>query len=190
MDTTRPSLLIRIRDPADAAAWRAFDEIYRPMLFRFGKANGLSDADAEDVTQHCLAAVSTRIASFEYDPSRGRFKGWLRTVVNNRVRNLWRGRHDQAAASGQLEAQPARQESPEEAFERLWMEEHLWHCLRCLEQELDAATYQAYVRYVIRQEPPEEICASLGLSRGNLHTIKWRVTRRVSEKMAELLGDE
>ena len=190
MDTTRPSLLIRIRDPEDAAAWRDFDEIYRPMIYRFGKANGLSDADAEDVTQHCLAAISKRIAAFEYDPERGRFKGWLRTIVNNRVRNLWRKRREQTAATGQLEVQPDAGEAPDAAFERIWMEEHLWHCLRGLRAELGERTYQAYVRYVIDQDPPEEICADLELSRGNLHTIKWRVTQRVAGKMQELLGAE
>ena len=38
MDTTRPSLLLRIRDRGDAGAWRTFDAIYRPMLYRFALA--------------------------------------------------------------------------------------------------------------------------------------------------------
>jgi RNA polymerase sigma-70 factor (ECF subfamily) len=46
VDTTRPSLLLRIRDLSDKAAWRAFDEIYRPMVFRFALASGLSHADS------------------------------------------------------------------------------------------------------------------------------------------------
>jgi hypothetical protein len=31
---TRPSLLIRVRDPADQAAWQEFVEIYRPVILR------------------------------------------------------------------------------------------------------------------------------------------------------------
>ena len=35
---TRPSLLIRVRDPADQAAWREFVEIYRPVIVRVGNS--------------------------------------------------------------------------------------------------------------------------------------------------------
>ncbi|MGE3181082.1 MAG: RNA polymerase sigma factor [Phycisphaerae bacterium] len=189
MDTTRPSLLIRIRDRSDEAAWRAFDAIYRPMLLRFAKAHHLPDAEAEDVAQHCLSAFNRKLDEFEYDRGRGRFKGWLRTLVNNRVRNLWRDRRNVAALNGTDELTPDLQEQPDQAFERIWMEEHLWHCLRELQTEVDPGTFAAYEAYVLKQEPAEQICARLGISRGNLHTIKWRLTERVAVKMRELLGE-
>ena len=97
MDTTRATLLERIRDRADTNAWGQFDAIYRPMLMRFAQGRGLSLSQAEDVTQHCMAAVHKHIDEFEYDPSKGRFRGWLRTLVNNRVRDMGRlrfGRSD------------------------------------------------------------------------------------------------
>ena len=46
------------------------------MLMRFAKGRGLDHAGAEDVTQHCMAAVSKHIERFDYDPRKGRFKGW------------------------------------------------------------------------------------------------------------------
>ena len=48
MAVTRASLLLRIRDPKDNAAWKEFDAIYRPMLQRFARTMGLGAADAED----------------------------------------------------------------------------------------------------------------------------------------------
>ncbi|MFQ5502175.1 MAG: RNA polymerase sigma factor [Phycisphaerae bacterium] len=88
MDTTRPSLLCRILDPAGDAAWRMLDEIYRPMLQRFAMSRGLQPVDAEEIAQQCMTSIHKHIESFRYDPEKGRFKAWLRTMANNRVRNL------------------------------------------------------------------------------------------------------
>ena len=54
MDTTRASLLLRIKDTRNTHAWAEFDAIYRPMLYRFARARGLDDAAAEDLVQHCI----------------------------------------------------------------------------------------------------------------------------------------
>ena len=72
LDTTRATLLERIRDRADGEAWRQFDAIYRPMLMRFGQGCGLDHAGAEDVTQHCMSAIHRHIDGFDYDPKKGR----------------------------------------------------------------------------------------------------------------------
>lgn len=189
MDTTRPSLLLRIRDRQDAAAWRTFDGIYRPMLHRYALACGLKDADAEDVVQHCMTAIQEKIGGFDYDPEKGRFKAWLRTIVQNRVRNLARDRHDVLDGDGQLARLESRDESPEDVFERLWMQEHLWHCLELVRQEVEQPTFRAFEMYVIEQRPIEEICRELGVRPNLVYTIKWRLTEKVAERMRELLGD-
>ncbi len=187
MDTTRPSLLLRIRDRGDAAAWGLFDALYRPMLERFARGRGLSATDAEDVAQHCLTQIADHIGEFTYDPERGRFKGWLRTLVNNRIRNLARDRHEQQGDSRDFQAAQTREATPETEFERIWMEEHLWLCLRELRAEVEQRTYRAFVAYVIEQRPLEEVCAEVGLTPQNVYTIKWRLTERVAARMRELV---
>ncbi len=187
MDTTRPSLLLRIRDRGDVAAWHLFDALYRPMLERFAQARGLSPADAEDVAQHCLAQIAEHIGEFAYDPARGRFKGWLRTLVNNRIRNLIRDRHEEQADTQDFQSPQTREAAPEADFERIWLEEHLWHCLRALQVEVEDSTYRAFVAYVIEQQPIEVVCAATGLTAQNIYTIKWRLTERVAARMRELV---
>jgi RNA polymerase sigma factor (sigma-70 family) len=187
LDTTRPSLLLRIRDRGDAAAWREFDALYRPLLERFARARGLSPENAEEVAQHCLTQLCDRIAEFTYDPTKGRFKSWLRTLVNNRVRNLLRGGREQPLATGELEMPKEREPAPEEVFDRIWLQEHLWHCLRRLRDEVEPVTYRAFLAYVIEQRPVEQVCAELGLTPQNIYTIKWRLTERVAAKMRELV---
>ena len=78
---TRPSLLVRIRDGADAEAWRKFMTIYVPIVYRFACRHGLQDADAADLSQEVMGKVARAIRTFEYHPERGRFRDWLFTIV-------------------------------------------------------------------------------------------------------------
>jgi RNA polymerase sigma-70 factor (ECF subfamily) len=180
-------MLLRIRDRSDSGAWQTFDAIYRPMLQRFAQARGLSPADAEEIAQQCLAVIADRIVEFSYDPQKGRFKSWLRTLVNNRVRNLLRDRREQQGQTADFAEVQQREPSPDEAFDRIWMEEFLWHCLRDLRAEVEETTFRAFQAYVIEQRPIEEVCAELKLTPNNVYTIKWRLTERVAARMRELL---
>src|SRR5262249_52941712 len=51
---TRASLLVRIRDARDAAAWGEFVDLYAPLVHGFARRQGLQDADAADLTQDVL----------------------------------------------------------------------------------------------------------------------------------------
>ena len=82
---TRPSLLVRIRDPRDAESWKLFVELYTPPVLRYCRVRGLQDADAADVAQEVMAQVTRSMQSFEYRPERGRFRDWLGTVMRHKV---------------------------------------------------------------------------------------------------------
>src|SRR5262249_55617213 len=78
---TRVSLLGRLRlNPLDQAAWNEFVDRYGPMIFRWCRQQGLQGVDAEDVTQNVLLKLARRMRTFVYQPERGRFRDWLRTV--------------------------------------------------------------------------------------------------------------
>src|SRR5438874_2224044 len=85
---TRPSLLLRLRDLQDRQAWGQFVEVYAPLIYGYMRKRGLQDADAADLTQTCLRQVAARVGSLEYDPRRGTFRGWLFTIVRNRLRDF------------------------------------------------------------------------------------------------------
>lgn len=187
MDTTRESLLLRLRDHGDQEAWSLFDRIYRPILSRFAAALGLRADATEDIVQQCMQTVASHIGSFDYDPEKGRFKAWLRTMVQNKVRNSFRSQRRREADGERLANVPSMDSSPEELFERLWMQEHLWHCLRSLKSEVEQRTYLAFERYVLEQRPVDEVATELGLSTNHVYTIKWRLTEKVAEKMREIV---
>ena len=190
MDTTRSTLLLRVQDRADSVAWGEFDRIYRPLLFKYARGRGLDESAAEDVVQHCMSGVVRYIEQFDYDPTKGRFKGWLRTLVNNRVRNMHRDRRDQPAESQDFKHESQSPPAPDDIFDQLWLREHLKHCLALIRPEVNESTFKAFRLYVMDEWPVEKVSAELDMTVNQVHKIKSRLTKKLEEKMRELLGDE
>ena len=89
---TSPTLLRDLSDPDHReAAWRAFLQRYQPLIYRWSRRTGLSHDDAEDISAAVLSKLVTALRDFVYDPAR-RFRGWLKTLVENEVRSLYRQR--------------------------------------------------------------------------------------------------
>ena len=77
--TTRASLLLKLRDPRDHDAWVEFVAIYEPVIYRMLKKFGLQDADALEVLQELLLAVSRSVDRWLPGKEHGSFRGWLRS---------------------------------------------------------------------------------------------------------------
>ncbi|MDB5389936.1 MAG: polymerase sigma factor [Planctomycetaceae bacterium] len=100
---TRASLLIRVRDSADQAAWCEFVEIYWPVIIRLARLRGMQQADADDVAQTVLLAVAKSIERREHDRQQSRFRTWLNRVAQNAIINaLTRGKPDRGAGDSGL----------------------------------------------------------------------------------------
>src|SRR3954470_17070350 len=98
--TTPASLLFRLRDPQDHAAWVEFIFLYEPVAYRLLRRHGLQDADAREVMQELFLAVSRSIDRWDPAKERGSFRGWLRRVARNLVINWLKNRGRRVAASG------------------------------------------------------------------------------------------
>src|SRR5688500_7899230 len=83
--STNESLLVRIRNPRDEAAWKMFVDLYLPPVYGYCRRLGLQDADAQDASQEEFSLLRRAIRQFEYDPAKGRFRGWLGTIVRQQV---------------------------------------------------------------------------------------------------------
>jgi RNA polymerase sigma-70 factor (ECF subfamily) len=98
-DSTRHSLLARLADRSDAAAWTTFVALYSPLIQRCLSRYGLQEADAADVSQNVLARVVEQIQKFKVIPG-GSFRGWLRTLTFRAFVDSRRSEADDLAAGG------------------------------------------------------------------------------------------
>src|ERR1017187_1406988 len=115
---TRASLLVRLRDHQDHAAWSEFVRLYAPVVYRFARGRGLQDADAADLSQEVLRSVSASVGAF--DPRLGLFRSWLFTLAHRRlydfIQRCRRPDADAQATMQVLSTLPARDE--EESWNR------------------------------------------------------------------------
>src|SRR5262245_1786828 len=113
--STSASLLDRLREPNNEAAWRTFLQRYQPLIYRWCCRWGLRHEDAEDVSATVWTKLVAEMPRFIYDPQK-RFRSWLKTVVHNAKCNFLdrRGRHpDQQGVGGSLhEERLQQQEAP------------------------------------------------------------------------------
>src|SRR6516162_7026027 len=120
--TTRPSLVLRLRDLEDQAAWAEFLEIYEPFVYRLARKKGLQDADARDLCQDVFRAVASAIERWDPDPAKGRFRAWLFRITRNLLVNFLASqrRHPRGSGSSSvqemLEAQPSEDGQAEAEF--------------------------------------------------------------------------
>lgn len=186
--TTRPTLLERLRDPADRDAWERFATRYREMIVDFARRVGLSTWDADDVAQGVLLDLSRSLRGFEYRPERGRFRDYLGVVVRRRV---WRFRDDAAAARGdarELDVLPGSDELAE-LWDEEWRRHHLRAALEQARRECDGRTLQIFDR-LLEGARAAEVAAEFEVSVDVVYKAKQRVRDRVRAHVAERLRAE
>ena len=85
---TRNTLLARLYDAEDQAAWAEFSRLYGPLIYRVARRRGLQDCDAQDIAQRVLWIVSQSASDWREGNLQGRFRGWLKRVSTNAALNL------------------------------------------------------------------------------------------------------
>jgi RNA polymerase sigma-70 factor (ECF subfamily) len=190
---TRPSLLVRLRDVRDAAAWQEFVRLYAPPVYGFARRRGLQDADAADLTQDVLRAVVGAVGRLEYDPRRGTFRGWLFTVVRRKVLDFAARHRRQWRGSGDTRVQLWLEEQPAGDDQALWNAEYE----RCLLDRaydevrigLEPRTWQAFWLTAMEGHKARDAAAQLGMTVAAVYMAKSRVTAQLRRRLGSLRED-
>ena len=188
---TRASLLVRIRDPQDRDAWRQFVALYAPLIHGLARGRGLQDADAADLTQEVLRVVADAVPDLRYDPARGSFRGWLYTVVRNKVHDFFTSRAHRERGGGDSATQQLldNQAAQDDEADR-WEHEYQRHLVNLAAQQVrDAfapATWQAFWLVAVEGKGGEEAARLLGMSAGAVYVAKSRVLARLRSQVRML----
>src|SRR5437764_1344254 len=93
------SLLLRLKRD-EQPAWERLVKLYTPLVYRWCRQHGVQAADAADVGQEVFQAVARRIHDFRRERPGDSFRGWLRTITRNKVRDYYRSHPSELAAVG------------------------------------------------------------------------------------------
>jgi RNA polymerase sigma factor (sigma-70 family) len=185
---TRASLLVRLRDPRDGAAWREFVDLYGPLVYGYLRKQGLQDADAADLGQEVLGAVAGAVGRLEYDPRCGAFRNWLFTIVRRKLLN-WRAiQVNKAHGSGDSAVQQLLEQCPapdgvEADWEMEWERRvFAWACEQ-VRKDVAEVTWQAFWRTAVEGQSSKQAAVDLGLTATAVYIARHRVLARLKEQV-------
>lgn len=187
---TRPSLISRIRDPSNHAAWVEFEAAYRDLVLRYARRRGLDATDAEDVLQLVMLRLIKVIPRFQYDPKRGRFHDYLYRVTHSAIVDWQTCPQTRLRPVSEDELIADTAAAPEDdAWEAEWQDHHLRRALAHVRQTADAKSLSVFER-LLAGATVADVAGQFGMTPEAVNKVKQRMRDRVQERIAEQLREE
>jgi RNA polymerase sigma-70 factor (ECF subfamily) len=186
MTTTPPSLLERLKQPADQEAWSRFVDLYSPLIYHWSRQVGLQETDAADLVQDVLTLLLQKMPEFNYART-GSFRAWLKTVTLNK----WRENQRRKMIPGKGGAAPLPEAVASRESEAFWETEYrqhvIAHALRVMQTDFEAKTWQACWQLVVEGRTAQQVAARLAISTGTVYAARCRVLARLRQELTGLL---
>lgn len=187
---THATLLARLSEGADPGAWHEFCARYGELIRNVALRRGVQAADADDILQDVLLALTKAMPGFVYDPAKGKFRAYLKTVVLHAIYRKSRQNGPDALLSEEAASSLAAKDGDEAAWEAEWRQYHLRLAMRSVELEFNENDLAAFDRYAVGGEEARAVAESLGLSIDQVYQAKSRITRRLAELIERQVADE
>jgi RNA polymerase sigma factor (sigma-70 family) len=193
--TTRPSLLVRLRDRQDQQSWEEFYAIYQPLVFRLARNRGFQDADASELAQEVFLSVASAIERWNPDPRRGSFRGWLFRIARNMMINWldYRRRHPTGAGDSDALRLLAEHPDPRDpggedsaVFDREYRRQAFAWAAEEIRGEFHESTWQAFWLTSVENLSVPKAAEKLGISAGAVYIARSRVMARLRNKIETL----
>lgn len=190
--TTHGTLLARVAAGVDPAAWREFCDRYGELILGFARRRGMQAADCDDVMQDVLIALTKAMPGFTYDPAKGKFRSYLKTIV---IRGIAKKRLQNSGAIALEHIEEATRAAvtdadAEAAWEVEWRQYHLRQAMKTVESEFNAVDRAAFQAYAIDGLSAEAVAERHNLSVDSVYQSKSRIMKRLSAVIEQQIVDE
>lgn len=195
---TRVTLLQRLKDEGRDADWRAFYDQYWAIIVSFAQKRGLDHHGANDVLQETMVTIMQKLADFEYQPEKGKFRNWILTIVANKARAAQRRnqRHrgisldDSRTEGGPTLIEQIAADNPgaADAVEVSWRQSLLEHALRQIaaDHRTKPNTIAIFRAVACEQRSPAEVAREYAMEENAIYQIRNRMMERLRKIVADL----
>ncbi len=181
---TRATIFARLAAPDTQLrefSWREFHEMYGPIIRGFARNAGLPAQESDDILQQVMLGFFSVSRQFEYDPAKGRFRGYLKRATLNAIRESYRRLRPAARLEDDsMSADPATADA---SWDHEWSLSVLNRALQAVAGRFEPATFEAFELYGRRGVPAEASARRTGLSVEAVRQAKCRVMRAVREEI-------
>jgi RNA polymerase sigma-70 factor (ECF subfamily) len=188
---THPSIFLKLRADGTLTkqfGWNEFHSRYSPVVAGYARNAGLKAGEIDDVVQDVMFGFFRVSNSFEYDPSRGRFRGYLKRVTLNAIRDRWRRRRKEVALPAELD--PAQEDPTDRRWEREWAESLLRRAMDEVRTRVQPRTMHAFELYGVQGLPPEQVEKETGMTYAAIRHAKMRVLQDLQGVVKRLRAEE
>ena len=183
---TRASLILRLQNADDVAAWDEFVDLYGPVVFRVAKSRGFQPADADNVVQEVLLSVAQSVSKWLQREKRGSFRAWLLRIARNEsidmltqrsTRSLGQDGESAHRKLNELEDVDAISSLIDAEYERTVF---AWAADR-VQQSVAPRTWQAFWLTHVEEVSIDAAARQLSTRAANVHFGRSRVMARIRE---------
>ncbi len=187
---TRPSLILRLRNPDDLRAWQEFVEIYQPVIHSLAYKRGLQEADADDVTQEVLARVARSIDRWDPNPNKGSFRAWLATITRNLVIQFFRQSSRRPATGvdqelGELSDGITDKSVNVEEFDLERERQLFLWAARKVQPRFEPRTWQMFWRTAVEGEDVASVAGYLNTTKAQVYVARSRVMSQLKRTVEQ-----
>ncbi len=190
--TTHITLLDKLGEDHNSLAWSEFCDRYGELIRAFARRQGLQAADCDDVLQDVLVALSGSMRRFEYDPAKGKFRSYLKTITLRAIFKKFRQKQrvgGQGPGDGAVEAAAVDPET-DSRWEDEWRQHHLRQAMRTIDTEFSDTDRAAFRLYALGGRGAGETAEALGISVDSVYQAKSRITARLAALVETQVRDE
>ncbi|MEO1617909.1 MAG: RNA polymerase sigma factor [Planctomycetota bacterium] len=185
---TNVSLLSRLKsEQRSGEAWVQFVDRYGSRLYQWSINRGLQASDAEDVTQDVLVKIARSIESFEYDPAMT-FRGWLRRITENAIKDFYRQESRRHQTDGALDAL-ADQEARDDLLTRMndaFDLELLEFAMDRVRARVDHRRWKAWEKCAQDNLSGREVADLLAMPVASVYSARFQVQKLIAAEVALL----
>ena len=184
---THASLLIRLRDNTDQQAWDEFYERYSPMIR--GWCRHWFPHELDDMVQEVFKLLVCCLKSFEYEPGKGRFRGYLKTVTHRLMAEMKEKLTRTPACDHQeMLVEIEAGQDLEERLAAMFDLELLDQAKERVRGRVAPRTWSAYVGTAEECRKPAEVARELGMKVGAVFQAKHSVITQLRREVEDLQG--
>lgn len=181
---TRASLILRLRNAEDMAAWEEFAGLYGPVVFRVARRRGLQAVDAENLVQETLLAVAQSVSQWVERDDRGSFHAWLLRIAHNQAVDMLTQRATRPLGQDgergrKLLDEVSIRNDISSLIDREYERDLLRWAAARVQQVVSPQTWQAFWLTEVDGQSVQQAAETLGTSTGHIYVSRSRVMARI-----------
>lgn len=184
---TRSSMIFDLKEFSQDR-WNNFVLVYTPLLKFWIRKKNVPQSAEDDVFQDALHKIYNSIGNFERDVAKGKFRGWLRTIVERQAADYFRSLpQDQGTPQELLDGLVNRDQKDADEIdgEQQALEEVKARALELVRESTAEKTWQMFCMMTVDEVPTAKIAKQFGTTEANVRVAKSRVLGRLRKYLID-----